>query len=82
MNKLHAILSRYGDKFMHASITFAVVLAGGLFGLWWVGLIVAVALSICKEALDQWVYKGWSWGDLLADLAGIVAAIVLVLIAG
>ena len=66
------------DKVMHFGVCFIISLVLGIYGV-----AFASGLAIGKEYGD---YKAdgdvWSWYDLLADAAGIVAGFVIRLIIG
>jgi uncharacterized protein YfiM (DUF2279 family) len=51
------------DKILHLAVSY---MLASLFGVW-----IAVIAGIAKEVYDQVKYKGWSWGDLIADGIGI-----------
>ena len=51
------------DKILHLAVSYMIA---SLFGIW-----IAAIAGIAKEVYDQVSYKGWSWGDLIADGIGI-----------
>ena len=51
------------DKILHLAVSYMIA---SLFGIW-----IAIMAGIAKEIYDQVSYKGWSWGDLIADGLGI-----------
>ena len=51
------------DKILHLAVSYMIA---SLFGIW-----VAIIAGVAKEVYDQVKYKGWSWGDLIADGIGI-----------
>ena len=51
------------DKILHLAVSYMIA---SLFGIW-----IAIMAGIAKEIYDQVRYKGWSWGDLIADGLGI-----------
>ncbi len=51
------------DKILHLAVSYMIA---SLFGIW-----IAAIAGIAKEVYDQVRYKGWSWGDLIADGLGI-----------
>ena len=51
------------DKILHLAVSYMIA---SLFGIW-----IAAIAGIAKEVYDQVSYKGWSWGDLIADGLGI-----------
>ncbi len=71
------------DKRKHFAVCFGVTLVCLLlFSDWQVALAIPLTLSIGKEAFDGLSVhgSGWSWGDLLADLVGILAGLGLYLL--
>ena len=63
MNRIYEWLLKHVDKILHLTVSY---MLASLFGIW-----IAVGLGILKEVYDQIKYKGWSWGDLIADGIGI-----------
>ena len=51
------------DKILHLAVSYMIA---SLFGIW-----IAIMAGIAKEIYDQVSYKGWSWGDIIADGLGI-----------
>lgn len=68
------------DKRIHFAVCFLIALL--LFPLigWW-GAAFAMLAGIAKEMFDFDDYGLFSWGDILADLAGTAAAILTIIIA-
>lgn len=81
MERLINLANKNIDKILHFVFAYSIAVTMTLvFRSLWIGLSIAAAVSILKEAFDQWRYKGWSWGDLLADFVGIDVAYVVCLI--
>ena len=76
MQKLMNILSKNVDKVLHFLVNYAVTMSFIAYGYWLAGVVLSAILSIAKELLDQYVYKGFSWRDILADVAGIACALI------
>ena len=76
MKKLMNILSKNVDKALHFLVTYAVTMSFIAYGYWLAGVVLSLILSVAKELLDQYLYKGFSWGDILADVAGIACALI------
>ena len=62
-NRIYEWLLKNVDKLLHLAVSY---MLASLFGIW-----IAVIAGIAKEVYDQVKYKGWSWGDLIADGLGI-----------
>lgn len=77
MKKIINILSRNVDKLLHFLVTYSITISLTVYGYWIGGIILSLILSIMKEIFDQYLYKGFSWGDILADLIGIISAIIV-----
>lgn len=65
------------DKVLHFLVcffvTFVLSFINPIFGA-----VVALIVGLYKEFIDSHkVGNYWSWGDILADLAGVAAAVVL-----
>ena len=76
MKKLINILSKNVDKALHFLVTYAVTMSFIAYGYWLAGVVLSLILSVAKELLDQYLYKGFSWRDILADVAGIACALI------
>ena len=77
--KLNKLLERNIDKILHATISYALTytLADKFDSNLAVG--VAILIGVAKEFFDLYVKKSkFSVGDLVADVAGIVAAMTLI----
>ena len=67
------------DKKLHFSVCLGIcLLLYPLIGWWSIG--TAIATGIGKELYDWRNYGLFSWGDILADMAGIVAAVLMITI--
>lgn len=70
-------ISRHADKVLHFLACYGLTMTFILAGNGSIGVILAVILSIAKELFDQWSYGGFSWGDILADVIGILSALII-----
>lgn len=67
------------DKLLHFFVCFGItLLLYPLIGWWSIG--TAIATGVGKELYDWRDYGLFSWGDILADMAGIVAAVLMITI--
>lgn len=72
---LNSLLAEDKLKHIVASAIIAVVLS--LFFPWWVAAGITFAVGVGKEVYDMMSGKGCSeWGDLLADVVGIIIGIL------
>lgn len=76
MRRIMNILSHNVDKVLHFLVTYSITVSLSAYGYWTIGIVASIILSIAKEILDQYLYRGFSWGDILADGAGIVSALL------
>lgn len=76
MIRLMNILSHNVDKVLHFLVTYSITVSLSVYGYWMIGIVISIILSIAKELLDQYLYREFSWGDILADTAGIVSALL------
>lgn len=76
MRRLMNILSNNVDKVIHFLVTYAITVSLSVYGYWMIGIVISIILSIAKELLEQYLYRGFSWGDILADAAGIMSALL------
>jgi hypothetical protein len=63
MNRIYEYLMKNVGKILHLAVSYMIA---SLFGIW-----IAIIAGIAKEVYDQIRYKGWSWGDIIADGIGI-----------
>lgn len=68
------------DKIIHFLITYSITISFALHGYWILGTIISIALSLMKELLDKWLYNGFSWGDICADIMGILVSLLVYLV--
>ena len=65
------------DKVTHFSVSFVIVaVLNTLLPIGW-GVLITFIIGLAKELKDQYVYKGFSWLDLLADCLGILTFYIL-----
>lgn len=76
MRRLMNILSNNVDKVIHFLVTYAITVSLSVYGYWMIGIVISIILFIAKELLEQYLYRGFSWGDILADAAGIMSALL------
>ena len=66
------------DKILHFTVCFLIaLLLYTLIGWWSIG--TAVATGVGKELYDWKDYGNFSWGDILADMIGILVAVLILL---
>lgn len=70
------------DKIYHFTVCFAITIIASVFLPLWASVMTACIVGVCKEVYDLHSPDAHTaeWGDLLADLIGIVFALVLILI--
>lgn len=79
------ITIKVGDKKMHAICAFIITFIIGLFNLI-SGIVASIIVSIAKEIFDEFRKKkyqdgiGFSNSDLLADVIGIIIAVIILVI--
>lgn len=77
---LQKFISKVGkDKILHFICAFMITLISGLiFGVF-IGLAAGLCASLLKETYDEYRKNGtgWDWKDIIADIIGIVAAMLL-----
>ncbi len=65
------------DKLKHVVVSAAIAAVLSLVLPWWAAASVTLAIGIGKEVYDKVSGKGCAeWGDLLADMVGIIIGIV------
>lgn len=65
------------DKYKHIVVSAIIAVALNLFLPWWVAALITLAIGVGKEVYDKVSGKGCAeWGDLLADLVGILIGIL------
>lgn len=78
MKKLLEFLNGNIDKVAHALVCMNIVVSLSLFVPLAVAVAVAMVVALLKEFIDHKRYGGWDNKDILADVIGIVAGIVVV----
>ena len=70
-------LMRYSDKVLHFAITYGIVYT--LADHWTLDGAIAVGIlfGVAKEIYDKLSYGKFSLGDLIADILGIILAVLL-----
>ena len=67
------------DKLLHFLCCFGIVLVlYPIIGWWSIG--TAVATGVGKELYDLHDYGLFSWWDIVADIAGVLASVPIILI--
>ena len=65
------------DKLKHIVVSAIIAVALNLFLPWWAAAILTLAIGVGKEVYDKVSGKGCSeWGDLLADVVGILIGVL------
>lgn len=65
------------DKLKHIVVSAIICVALNLFLPWWVAALITLAIGVGKEVYDKVSKKGCAeWGDLLADLVGILIGVL------
>ena len=67
------------DKLLHFAVCFAISLL--LFPVigWW-GIGTAIATGVGKELYDWRDYGTFSWGDIFADVLGVLIAMLIIIL--
>ena len=84
LNKIKNFLKKLTqtDKLTHNLINYAVVFTLAVLTKYWIGLIVAIILSVLKEFVwDKWLKKGcFEVADLVSNCLGILEGTVMYII--
>lgn len=65
------------DKYKHVVVSAAMSAVLCLVLPWWAAALVTLAIGVAKEVYDKVSGRGCAeWGDLLADLVGIVIGVM------
>lgn len=63
------------DKILHFSVCLGItLLLYPLFGWWSIG--TALATGVGKELYDWRDYGNFSWGDIIADVIGVLVGVI------
>lgn len=70
-------INAHVDKIMHALVCYAIMtILVPFVGMDW-GVLATVLVAIGKETYDLQDYGLFSWGDVVADLVGIGAYVII-----
>jgi hypothetical protein len=64
------------DKVLHFSVSYIITSVGMLFGIPF-GISIALLGGILKETSDALFFDVWSWGDMFANILGILFAVAV-----
>ena len=64
------------DKVLHFSVSYFITSVALIFGFP-LGIFVGFSAGVLKEISDELFFNGWSWGDMLANVLGILAAVIV-----
>lgn len=64
------------DKMLHFSVSYFITSVALIFGFP-IGIGVGFLAGVLKEISDALFFNGWSWGDMLANILGIAAAVIV-----
>lgn len=81
VEKVWNYIQRHVDKVAHYLVTYAIVVTGGLYGLFIVPVALSVVLMVGKEIWDKARGGEFSWSDLFAGFLGLLVAEILVIAA-
>jgi len=70
------IANLHNDKVLHHIFSFFIAISLFFISVP-LGILVTLAVGIAKEVFDHVFLKRWSWGDLLADVFGILDAVLI-----
>ena len=71
------LLKRHSDKVLHFAITYGIVLTLATHWTLDGAIAVGILFGVAKEIYDKLSYGKFSIGDLLADILGIILAVLL-----
>ena len=83
VTNLASYMNKRVDKLLHFLACFGITLTIAFLAepsCWLHAVMAAMAASFAKELVDQWLYHGFDWMDIVADLAGICAALAVALL--
>ena len=64
------------DKILHFSVSYFITSVALIFGFP-IGIGVGFLAGVLKETSDALFFNGWSWGDMIANILGIAAAVIV-----
>ena len=64
------------DKMLHFSVSYFITSVALIFGFP-IGIGVGFLAGVLKETSDALFFNGWSWGDMIANILGIAAAVIV-----
>ena len=61
------------DKVLHFSVSYFITSVALIFGFPF-GIFIGFSAGVLKEISDELYFNRWSWGDMFANVLGILAA--------
>lgn len=78
--KLKEWVSKNIDGICHFLVNYSLMVTLGLMGLIFNGIVLGIFVSFGKEIYDGFSYGGFSWKDILFDFAGLILALIVVIL--
>lgn len=64
------------DKTLHFSVSYIIASVGFIISIPF-GIATSLIAGVLKEISDMLYFNGWSWGDIAADILGIIFALLI-----
>lgn len=68
------------DKLLHFYVSVVLLLLLAWYIPIWQAALVVLIMGLCKEIYDWYYYDRWSWGDIVADIVGIISGFFFLLL--
>lgn len=68
------------DKLLHFYVSVVLLLLLSFYIPVWMAASIVVGLGLTKEVYDWYYYDRWSWGDIAADIVGVISGFFFLLL--
>lgn len=68
------------DKLLHFSFSCILLFGTTIFFPFIESLVIVISIGWLKEIWDEYYGNGWSWGDIIANIVGILLGVIILIL--